>query len=179
MTTPFAAPRNPDRARIRRIAATGTAAVAAYAGFAAVHLFVLNPLAAVPGRSLGEIRSDVVAAGESLGHGIVSVILGLGVLAAVLVWRGSLRARQATAVTTLQVYLALLAAGAPAFFWASLVPGMALADTYGISGAAYSPWGTVLYVVSTLALVGLVVVTRRESRRQQRGLAAVEKLTSR
>ena len=37
-------------------------------------------------------------------------------------------------------------------------PGMALADTYGIGGGDHSPWAWPIYVVSALALAGLVAV---------------------
>ncbi len=52
-------------------------------------------------------------------------------------------------------YLVLLVLGTPAYWVASFGPGMALADTYAISGADSSPWPAPLYVTSGLALVAL------------------------
>ena len=46
-----------DRSLTRRIAALGTLAVVAYAALAAVQILVLNPLAAVPGRTLPQIEA--------------------------------------------------------------------------------------------------------------------------
>lgn len=54
-------------------------------------------------------------------------------------------------------FLALLMLGAVGYFVASFGAGMALADTFGISGADYSPWARPLYVVSALAAVAIVV----------------------
>lgn len=76
-----------DRSLTRRIAALGTLAVVAYAALAAVQILVLNPLAAVPGRT-----------------------------------------------------------------------GMALADSFGISGGDHAPWALPLYIASALALVALVTL---------------------
>jgi len=154
-----------ERPRVRRIAVAGTVAVTAYAAFAALHALVLNPLAAAPGRSLAQIHDDVAAAGESLGWRMVTVILGLGVLAAVALLRALWRSRQATARSAQLGYLTLLVAGAPAFFWASFPPGMALADTYGISGASHCRADLVLYAISAAALVTLAVLGLRDRRK--------------
>ena len=152
---------SPERTRVRRIAVLGTVVVAAYAAFGALHALVLNPLAAVPGRSLAQIHDDVAAAGESLGWRVVTVILGLGVLAAVALLRALWRSRQATARGALLGYLTLLVAGGPAFFWASFAPGVALADTYGIGGGSHCPADVVLYAVSAAALATLAVMWLR------------------
>lgn len=48
------------------IAFVGTLLVVAYAGLAVVQIFVLNALAAAPGKTLGQIHADMAAAGESL-----------------------------------------------------------------------------------------------------------------
>ena len=55
-------------------------------------------------------------------------------------------------------YLVLLTFGAPAYFMASFGAGMGLADTYGISGADYSPWARPLYLVSLLSLLAALAI---------------------
>ena len=63
-------------------------------------------------------------------------------------------------------FLVLLALGAPAYFWANFGPGMALADTFFVSGGDHSPWSAPLYVTSGLAVLARVgqVVWNRSSR---------------
>lgn len=133
----------------------GVAAVVAYAALAATQILVLNPLAAAPGRTLGEIRTALSGAGESLMPGAVFFILGIGVVLAVglavIAIVGRARPEPVAAV-----FLALLMLGAPGYFVASFGAGMALADTFGIGGADYSPWARPLYVVSALAAIALV-----------------------
>ena len=140
------------------IAAIGTAAVAAYAAWAAVQILVLNPLAAMPGRSLAEIHADMDAAGQgvsiasTIGLLAVGVVLAIAALA-VVIGRPGIPARAVAAV-----YLALLIAGALGYWFAAFSWGMSLADTYGISGGDHSPWARPLYAVSVAALAGLVAV---------------------
>ena len=61
-------------------------------------------------------------------------------------------------LAVLALGLASLVAASPAYFMASVGPGMALADTYGVGGGDHSPWAWPIYVVSVLALAGLVAV---------------------
>ena len=103
-------------------------------------------------------------AGEALGRPMVLGILGAGVVfaigvAAVAIGRG------AHPIVTAMCFLAVLAGGTPAYFVASFGPGMALADTFMISGADASHWSLVLYLTSVLSLlvvlIGAVVAARR------------------
>ncbi len=139
-------------------AMAGTVVVAAYAALAAVQMLVLNPLAAVPGRTLSQIHAEMAAAGESPGTAGVLVVLGVGValaVAGVVVVR-----RGAAATATVAIgYLVLLALGAPAYFLASFGPGVSLADTYFISGGDHAPWAKPLYAVSLVALVAIAFLT--------------------
>lgn len=139
------------------ISIAGVLAVTAYAAVAAVQILVLNPLAAVPGRTLDEIRSEMSAAGEVLLWEPVAFILGIGVVLAVVVAIVSSRGR-AHPVIPVMSFLALLMLGAVGYFAASFGVGMSLADTFGISGGDYSPWARPLYAVSLVAGVALVVV---------------------
>ncbi|NJI57865.1 hypothetical protein HCX50_00320 [Microbacterium oxydans] len=139
------------------ISIVGVLAVTAYAAVAAVQILVLNPLAAVPGRTLDEIRAEMDAAGEVLLWEPVAFILGIGVVLAVVVAIASIRGRAHPMVPVMS-YLALLMLGAFGYFTASFGVGMSLADTFGISGGDYSPWARPLYAVSLFAGVALVVV---------------------
>lgn len=138
--------------RIARIVAiVGTLVLFAYAVVAAVQIAVLNPLAAVPGAGLEQIRADVAAAGESLGSWWVLMAGGpaIGTVLLVRSWKHPDVHPHRLAMT----YLVVLALGALAYFVASFAPGMALADTYLISGTDHSPWSMPLYAVSALAVV--------------------------
>lgn len=147
------------------IAIFGVLAVAGYAALAAAQILVLNPLAAVPGLSLAEIRVEMDAADESLGDGAVLGFLGFGVALAVAAAAICL-VRRASARLTAAVFLGLLVLGAPAYFVASFGPGMALADTFFISGGDASPWAMALQIASFVALLVLVPIVVRWPRAQ-------------
>lgn len=144
-----------DRMTSRRPAITvsviGVLAVVLYATLGAVQILVLNPLAAVPGKSIAEIRAGMSEAGEVIDTGMVLGIFGLGVLIALGVAALAIK-DAAPARLTVLLYCAVLVMGAPAYFIASFGPGMSLADAYGISGGDYSPWARPLYVASLFAL---------------------------
>lgn len=147
----------PNRQRPLVAAIVGTVVIMAYALFAAVQILVLNPLAAVPGASLRDIYAHVAEAGDSMGVLVVlaSLAVGPGIAIALLVavWSGP-----ATSVRRVALqYLAVVALGALGYFWASFGPGMALADSYFISGGDHSQWATPLYVASGLALVAMLL----------------------
>ena len=149
----------PTHRRSMAMAAVGTGLVVAYAFLAALQILVLNPLASVPGRNLGEIHAEVEAAGESMGVWVViaNLLLGPAIAITLLLLRARRRPVQPARATTVP-YLALLVLGAPAYFWASFGPGMSLADTFMIDGYDHSPWALPLHVTSGLALVALVGV---------------------
>lgn len=142
----------------RRTAATaiaGTAVTIAYAYLAVLQILVLNPLAAVPGAGLEQIWADLAAANESLG--VPGVLLGMtvGPVVALTLLVHALWGTDPSPRNVATAYLALLAFGAPAYFVASLGAGMALADTYGISGGDHSPWAQLLHATSGIAFLGL------------------------
>jgi len=146
------------RRRSRIIALVGTVLVLGYAAFAAVQILVLNPLAAVPGSTLAEIHRDLGDAGESLMPASVFPILGIGVVLA-LVFLIRMPADAQGPRSTVIAYAVLLMLGAPGYFLASFGAGMALADTYGISGADASSWSMVLFVVSVLSSLTAAALT--------------------
>lgn len=146
------------------ISIAGVVAVTAYAALAAVQILVLNPLAAAPGLSLEQIRTEMTSANEDPAPVRSVVILGVGVVLAVGVAVVSIVAR-APAVVPAMAFLALLMFGAVGYFVASFSSGMALADTFGISGADSSPWARPLYAVSVLAALSIIVVGIAAARR--------------
>lgn len=153
-----------------RISIVGVLAVVAYATWAATQILVLNPLAAVPGRSLADIRAELAAAGEGPNDVLVFVVLGIGVVLAVVLAVIAVSTRAAPRLVVM-LFLALLMLGTPGYFVASFNAGMSLADTFAISGADVSPWAAPLYIVSAVsvaAIVGTVVVIVRWDRRRDR-----------
>ncbi len=151
------------------VAAVGTVLVVAYALLAALQILVLNPLASVPGKDLGQIYAAVAAAGESMGAPavITDLLVGPAIAITLLLLRARRRPVQPARAAAIP-YLALLVLGAPAYFWASFGPGMSLADTFMIDGHDHSPWARPLYVTSGLALaalIGVLVSTRASTRR--------------
>ena len=140
------------RVRAVTVAVVGSGAVVVYAFLAAVQILVLNPLAAVLGAGLDRIFAGVAAAGQSMSTGLVIFFLAVGPLIAIAVlvaaWRRPGRQARLVAVC----YLMLLGVGASAYFWASFGPGIALADTYFISGGDHSAWAVGLYATSGLAV---------------------------
>lgn len=145
--------KNSDHRNAVRIAAIGTIAVTAYAALAALQIFVLNPLAAAPGRDLRQIRADMAGFGESLSSHLAIPILSTGVVLALVLFVAIVAIKASTPLIAMTGYLVLLAFGAPAYFMASFGAGMGLADTYMISGGDHSPWAIPLYLVSGLALL--------------------------
>lgn|GEM_PF-907240 len=148
----------PDRwLLVTVISLVGTALVIAYAAWAYLQIWVLNPRAAMPEMSLPDIW---LAVGQSQGlfdiRGTL-IFLAIGpILAAALLIGGTIALRRRWWLVA-GGHLLILLLGAPAYFLASFSPGMNLADTFGISGADYSPWAAPLFLVSLAALVGLIL----------------------
>lgn len=159
------------------VSVVGVLAVTLYASFAAVQILVLNPLAAAPGLTLDDIRADMHAAGEGLGGEGVFLILGLGVVLALVVAVIVVRTKAPSRLAAL-LFLVILAMGVPAYFLASFGAGMGLADTYGIGGGDHSRWSRVLYGVSLGAFVAAVTVAIRMTRGPRRS-AAADRMTRR
>ena len=142
----------------RACAWAGFAVVLAYAAFAALQIMVLNPRAAAPGRGLAVIRDEVAAAGESLGHSFALIVLSVGVVLAVAGLIFAYAAPQLRRAPVTLYFLLLLVCGAPGYFFASFASGMALADTYGITGEYHSRWSVVLFAASGAALLAALVL---------------------
>jgi hypothetical protein len=117
--------------------------------------------------TLEDIRAEMAAVDEDPGYTRSLVILGIGVAMAVGVAVVSLVSR-APAVVPGMTFLALLMFGAVAYFVATFSSGMALADTFYISGADYSPWALPLFGVSGGAAIivivsGIMMAARNQS----------------
>lgn len=100
------------RSRAVRAALAGFGMVAGYAVLGALQILVWNPLAAVPGATLAEIRAQMAGAGEHAGTPLVvawavtGILLGVGMPVAAL-----LRKLSAAGATVLSLLLFVL--GAP------------------------------------------------------------------
>lgn len=145
----------------RAIAAAviGTVLVCAYAIFALVQILWLNPHAAVPGVNLEQIWQDMSAADESMSAPLVIGVMSVGPIVAVLVLVMAVVRAATKPLAMVIFYLSILVLGPIAYFVASFGPGMALADTYGITGYDHSTWARLLYVVSGVALLTLIAIT--------------------
>lgn len=139
------------------IAVVGALVVTAYAVWGAVHILVVNPLAAVPGSSLDQIYTAIADAGQMFSMAWVLGILGLGAVLAIAAACVCI-ATKGPPIVAASGPLVLLVLGAPAYFLASFGPGMALADTFLISGRGYSPGHLPLYAISALAAVAVIVL---------------------
>ncbi|WP_110589239.1 hypothetical protein [Microbacterium suaedae] len=146
-----------SRTRTVVTALGGTALIVAYAVVAAVQILVWNPLAAIPGQDLAQIRSAAEAAGEHLAVMPVLIFLGIGPAIAAVVVVLAARGVFTDARTVAVFLLGVVAAGAPAYFMASFGPGMALADAFLISGGDHAAGSAVLYVASALAIAAMPV----------------------
>lgn len=146
------------------VSIAGLVAVGLYAGLAALQLLVRGPLSMVPGRTIEEIREGVLASGESMGEAVVIVILGTGVMIAAATALIVIRARMHPATAAMS-FLSILMFGAPVLFYASFVPGIAVADAFAASGGAMTLGLLPFYAVSAasgiLLLAGVIVTAVR------------------
>lgn len=144
-------------------ALVGFVLLAGYAAVGILQVLVWNPLAAVPGATLDEIRADMERANETLGAPLVLTWAVAGALLAAAVVVATLL-RPTTVKNAIVLDLLLLVLAAPSHWIASFPAGMGIADAFGLSGEDHAPWGRVLYATSAVALVALVLVlawTRR------------------
>ena len=140
------------------IAIVGFVIVAAYAVLGALQILLLNPMAAAPDLTLAEIQAAVAEAGESLPPFPVVVFVSLGLLLAALVMLYAITAPGPRPGVVAVMMLVIVALGAPAYFAASFPAGMALADTFMISGGDHSRWSVLLFLTSATALVSAIAL---------------------
>ncbi len=152
----------------------GVVVVAVYAAVMACEALVLDPLAAVPGQTLGQIHAHLRADGMNVTADIVTVIaqavIGL-TLAAVVAIVGLVR-RLAPVVMSTWI-LAIIAAGGFVAFGTGFALGMDVADSYGVGGEDHTVWAGVLYLTSLAAFFGFVSVGARALVRGRRSTPSV------
>lgn len=140
------------------VAVVGVLVVAAYAALLALNALVLDPLGAVPGRSLEEIYARVDVGNDVVQDVIgVLVVAGIGVglaLTAAIVGLAS----RLPATTIAVLHLGVLAAGALATFQSGFFLGMDVADSWPTDGGAHTIWAGVLYLTSLAALIAIPAV---------------------
>jgi hypothetical protein len=146
------------------VAAGGFAAVAAYAIAGALQILVWNPLAAVPGATLGQIRAEMARADESLTANLVLTWGAIGIVLATVVLLVAIVRMNSRIGPVLTAYLVLLVFAAPGHIFVGFGPSMSLSDTFLVSGGDHAPWGIALYVVSAAALLALIVLIIRTGR---------------
>jgi len=154
-----------ERWRAGWAAATGLILITCYATVGAFQVLVWNPQAAVPGRTLGEIRTAMASANESLAVPLVLAWAVTGVLLAGLVLIAAQRSPGLWTSTVVRMDLLLLVLAAPSHWFASFPAGMGIADTFATTGGDHTPWGGLLYLVSAVAMIALVVVMFLGTRR--------------
>jgi hypothetical protein len=152
------------------LATVGLAVIAAVAVLMAVNALVLDPLAAVPGHSLGEVYDELrrqhFTVGVDIAQTIAAAAVGV-VLAAAVAAIGIRGALPQFVVAAL--FQALLVLAAPVNFMLGFALGMDVADAFMTTGGDHTAWPTLVYVPSAAALVALPIVllvgTRRAVRR--------------
>ncbi len=161
------------------VAVVGVVVVAAYAALLAVNALVLDPLAAVPGRSLAQIYARVDAWQRSSTQRRRGARRGehRGGLA-VSRRPGSHRGCRLPATVIAVLHLGVLAAGGLATFQSGFFLGMDVAGLVMTDGAAHTIWAGVLYLTSLAALVAIpgvlfaTMIRTRNTQRRQQPLAA-------
>jgi len=106
---------------------------------------------------LDQIHADVAAAGEDFGTALVVSTMMVGPLVMLALVVGA-AVRPVPRMLPVLVGAAVLTVGPIAYWWASFGPGLALADTYLISGGDYSPWAWPLVAVSVAAFLTLITI---------------------
>lgn len=155
------------------VAAVGFIAVLAYAAWALAQILWWNPLAAGSGRTHPQIMADLAAAGESLDVPGTIGFLAVGPALALVLLLVAVFVPLPDPWLIAHGILGLLVFGPVAYFVASFSTGMALADTYLISGADASPLARPLFVVSAAAVLSwIALATWRAVVRRRRGPAA-------
>lgn len=153
------AQRDAQREATVTIAVVGTCVAFTYAAAAWMQIMLWNPQAAVPGVPVDEIWA-AVASQQGMNE-YVNTTVNLAVMplaAVVMLYLACTKQWSSRPRATATQYLVLIALGALAYFVASFSPGMNLADTYGVGGEDYAPWGQVLLGVSGFGVAGLLVV---------------------
>lgn len=141
------------RSRVAVVVA-GPVAVTLYAAMMVLVIRVWDPTAAVPFLDHASIIERLGGSNPRNDYALAlpAALAGAGVLLTLVVSGiGALGFLTTKTIVVLQ--LTILGGGAPAYFVASFPLGMDVADTFGVSGGAHTPWTGVLYLVSLAGFV--------------------------
>jgi hypothetical protein len=153
------------------IAVVGTIVVSAYAALMVAIVQVLNPLAAAPGLTLGEIAAIAASRSEPIFTPFPAIMASVGVALALVVFLAGVFVRRFTPWWVTISYLALIALGLPAYWFAGFGPGMSVADTFATSGGDHS--GLDIILQSTSAVAAFLAVGMSVGMLQPRRVRAV------
>jgi hypothetical protein len=137
----------------------GPVIVVLYTAVMVLTITVWDPAAAVPALTHPEIVVQLSSAGVNVTAAVIGLIVwgavgvGLALALSILGFTG-----YAERGAVIMGHLAVIAAGAPAYFLGSFSLGMDIADTFAVSGGSHTPLAGVLYAVSGVALLGLAAV---------------------
>lgn len=148
--------------RIVPIVAAGVLITAAYALIGTLQILVWNPMAAVPGMSLQEIKIAMSSANEQLVEAPVYMWALVGPLLALVVGAFAIVKYPDLPWTVTRFFLTIVMLGMPTYFFASFSPGMSIADAFATSGGDHAPWSNILYGMSLLSLVLLLVTSTKK-----------------
>lgn len=151
-----------QRRQLVPIVVVGVLAAAAYATIGALQILVWNPVAAVPGMSLPEIKTAMSTANEPLVEAPVYVWALAGPVIALAFGIFSIVRFPDSPWAVTRIFLILIILGTPTYFFASFNPGMSIADAFATSGGDHAPWSKILYGMSLLSLVLLLVTWKKK-----------------
>lgn len=144
----------------------GVLIISTYALIGALQIIVWNPMAAVPGMSLQEIKTAMSAVNEPLVEAPVYAWALAGPVLALTIGIFSIVRFPDLPWTITRYFLLILMLGMPTYYFVSFSPGMSLADAFSTTGGDHSPWSRILYGMSLLALILLLVTIRKKDRTQ-------------
>lgn len=150
----------------------GPVVVALYAAVMVLTIVVWDPAAAVPALTYPEIVAGLGDAGVNVTAAAIGLIVWgtVGVLLALVLSALGFTGHLGRGAV-IRGQLAVIAAGAPAYFFGSFSLGMDVADTFAVSGGDHTPLGGVLYAVSGVALLALAAVSIRRVGNRRPALA--------
>ena len=152
------------------IVLVGVLITAAYALIGALQILIWNPMAAVPGMSLQEIKTAMSSANEPLVEAPVYLWAVAGPVLALTVGTFSIMKFPDLPWTITRFFLIIIMLGMPTYYFFSFSPGMSIADAFATTGGDHAPWSRILYGISLLALF-LLLVTRTKKDQTRRKAA--------
>lgn len=146
----------------------GVLTTAAYALIGALQILVWNPMAAVPGMSLQEIKTAMSSANEPLVEAPVYVWALAGPVLALAVGTFSIMKFPDLPWTIARFFLLIIMLGTPTYYFFSFSPGMSIADAFATTGGDHAPWSRILYGMSLLASFLLLVTCAKKDQTRRK-----------